>query len=183
MSNNNRLLRAALDLPDGFDRFKHRKAIEDVARTHAHSVVYRSLVEESTCATHAFGLSKDATYRAVASSFGRKIFAGRAFMEWLLGTLREIDQPSPGCLALYFSGEIWQHVGVVSSSGRVVSQWGTFPVYEHRVFEIPSRYGDVVRYFEMPSRAETLRLFLEYAKTWSLSDRDIDRAVHLAGDH
>jgi hypothetical protein len=52
----------------------------------------------------------------------------------------------------------------------VISQWGQFPVYEHDVSEVPARYGDEVRYFEMPAQGEPLRLFLEYAKTSGVSD-------------
>jgi hypothetical protein len=31
----------------------------------------------------------------------------------------------------------WQRVGVVSTPGRVISQWGEFPVHEHDVCELP----------------------------------------------
>jgi hypothetical protein len=183
MIDNHRLLRAAIDAPDGFNRFEHRKMIENVARAYPHSIVYRSLEEEGTCAAYALGLTGSAIYQFVAARFHRKIFAGRDFMEWLVQSqLREIERPYSKCLALYFSDREWQHVGVVSSPGRVVSQWGTFPVYDHSVFEIPARYGDVARYFHLPENTEAVRLFLEYAKTWGLSDSDIARVVHVASD-
>jgi hypothetical protein len=40
--------------------------------------------------------------------------------------------------------------------------WGTFPVYEHEIWEVPARYGDEVRYFENPGPAGALQLILEY---------------------
>jgi len=99
-------------------------------------------------------------------------------MDWLIkGRLVEIDEPTAGCLALYFDQGIWQHVGVVSDAGRVISQWGMFPVYEHDVCELPARYGNDVRYFQMPGPHEPLRMFLEYAKTWGISDADIARVL------
>ena len=181
MTDGNDKLRSAIDAPDGFDRLAHRKMIAEVARTYPHTIKYRSLEEEGTCATLAFGLTGNAVYRFVAKGYARKIFAGRAFIQWLLKNhLREIDRPIRGCLALYFSGKEWQHIRVVSAPGRIVSQWGTYPVYDHPVLEVPARYGDVVRYFEKPDSAGALRLFLEFAKTWGLSDSEIDWIVQSA---
>jgi hypothetical protein len=77
------------------------------------------------------------------------VFAGRRFVEWLLkNRLVEFQRPVPGCLVLYFTGDVWQHVGVVAGEGRVISQWGTFPVYEHALFEVPARYGNEARFFQ-----------------------------------
>jgi hypothetical protein len=53
---------------------------------------------------------------------------------------------------------------------RIVSQWGTYPVYEHAVFEVPTGYGDNVRYFKMIDSAEGLLLFRTYAKAAGLTD-------------
>jgi hypothetical protein len=49
----------------------------------------------------------------------------------------ELNEPKEGCLALYFNRGTWQRVAVVSTPGRVISQWGEFPVYEHDVCELP----------------------------------------------
>jgi hypothetical protein len=176
-------LRAAIDAPDGFDRMNHREMIEQVAGTIPHSIVFCSLEDEGTCVAYAFGLTANSVYRFVAAGFRRKIFAGRGFVEWLLQNhLREIKSPERNSLALYFSNGRWEHIGVVTADGRVVSQWGTFPVYEHAVFEVPARYGNEVRYFQRPSNAEILRLFLEYTKTWGLSDADVEWITQQAGD-
>jgi hypothetical protein len=93
------------------------------------------------------------------------------------GHLVEIEQPKAGCLALYFDKGVWQHVGLVSDPGRVISQWGMFPVYDHDVCELPARYGNEVRYFSMPDAGEALRLFVEYTKTQGVSDPDIAKVV------
>jgi hypothetical protein len=178
MTDTHRLLRAAIEAPDGFNRLEHRKMIEEVARVYPHSITYCSLEEEGTCATYALALTENAVYQFVATRFQRKIFAGRDFMEWLVQNhLHEIEFPDTNCLALYFSNAEWKHVGVVSSPGRVVSQWGTFPVYDHATFEVPARYGDVVRHFQLPDTAEAVRLFLQFVKTWGLSDGDIAQIV------
>ena len=152
--------------------------IERVRRTHPHTVTYRELLNEGTCATYAVHLFREKAYWAMASNFGRRIFAGRQFMEWLIQHhLSKIRRPVLGCLATYFRDDVWQHIGVVSGSGRVTSQWGTFPVYEHGFFEVPARYGDDVRYFRGLRRGDALRLFLDFAKTHGLSDADISRVI------
>lgn len=127
---------------------------------------------------HAFGLTDDPTYRAIAMNFGGNIFAGRSFIGWLLEhRLKELDEPTPGCAVLYFSGKVWQHIGTSTSPGRVTSKWGTFPVYDHAILEVPERYGDSVRYFERPDREEAIRLFLQFARSRGLSADDIAWAI------
>jgi hypothetical protein len=174
-------LRRALDAPEGFDRRKHRARTEGVRAAFPHSVQYRDLVDGSTCLTYALGLFKDRTYRAVAGkSFRYQIFAGKTFVEWLLenGHLKEIGTPVAGCLVLYFAEGIWKHAGTAAADRRVISQWGTFPVYEHEVFEVPARYGNQVRYFEMPSAERARELFLQFAKdNYAIKDQDISDAL------
>jgi hypothetical protein len=174
---NNKPLREALDAPDGFPVSEHRARTDGIRKLHPHTVTFQKLVDESTCVLYAFGLVGNSIYRAIATNFGGQIFAGKAFMEWLIkGHLVEIAAPKEGCLAMYFAKGVWKHVGVVVKSGRVISQWGTFPVYEHDVCELPARYGGEVRYFEMPGRGEPLQLFLEFAKTLGVSEADLAKA-------
>ena len=174
----NELLREALDAPDGLFISSHREYIESLRSVLSHTVVFRELLTEGTCVVYALRLGDERTYWAVADNFERKIFAGKGFMEWLVkGHLVEMNEPKDGCLVLYFNEDVWQHVGVVFASGRVISQWGEFPVYEHAVCEVPMRYGDEVRYFEKPQRERSLRLFMEYAKARGVSDADLLKAM------
>lgn len=171
-------LRVALDLPDGLDRYSHRAAIEHLKQEYSHTIDYRGMDDGNNCVTHAFGLANTPAYRAIAGSFGGEIFAGRGFMEWLLRDhLYEIDEAADGCAVLYFVGHTWQHIGRLCAPGRVTSKWGTFPVYDHALLELPAGYGDIVRYFSMPGPDEVLRLFLDYAKSRGLSNPDIDWAL------
>jgi hypothetical protein len=55
-------LRAALDAPDGFDRYQHRRRTEAVRRQHPHTVTYREQIDEGTCVTYALGLNEEKTY-------------------------------------------------------------------------------------------------------------------------
>jgi hypothetical protein len=175
----NQKLRGALDAPDGTFVSRHRDYIERVVRqVYPHTVEFRELIDGSTCVPYALGLFRERTYDAIRCNFGRKIFAGHTFVEWLITDhLVEIPEPTPGSLALYFHGGTWQHMGVVSGPGRVISQWGEFPVYEHAVCELPARYGNEVRYFEMPATGEPLRLFLEFARAQGVSEADLAKEM------
>ena len=101
------------------------------------------------------------------------VFAGLDFVEWALaGRLRPIDDPQIGSLAMYFMGEKWRHVGLVYRSGRIISKWGTYPVYEHEISDIPASYGNRVRFYERPTHSDALALFLEYARFVGVVDAD-----------
>lgn len=174
-------LRGALDLPDGTDRWEHSKLIADVGRQYPHTVVQIAPPSQSTCVMHAFGLTSDPTYEAIARYAQPEIFAGRDFMEWVCQhRLQEIDNAVAGALALYFENEVWRHIGIVAKPPRVTSKWGLFPVYEHNISEIPARYGNEVRFFEAPAEGQGLHWFLNYAVARGLSTDDIDGLIHLS---
>ena len=133
-----------------------------------------TLLDEGTCVTQAFGLTNEPDYRNMALRSPGNVFAGKKFVTWLLQwRLQETDQPVPGALVLYFAGEDWRHVGVISAPGRVTSQWGTYPVYDHETSEVPARYGDRVRFFEMLAPREALTQFLDFARDRGGSASDI----------
>jgi hypothetical protein len=126
-------------------------------------------IERYTCAVHAFDLTGDTTYVEIASfGFGRT-FAGADFIQFLLDSNRLVEcDPQyvrDGDLVIYFSDGRFRHVGKLLSRGRLVSKWGTGHLYEHDLMEVPSSYGDHVRFFRAPTPPESLDLFLDYAET------------------
>jgi len=173
-------LRAALDVQNCMV-YDHRGRIEAVRDTNAHSVTYRECPEVGTCVAYALGLFQDKTYQAISGwYFQGEIFAGKSFVEWLLDKklLGEPCRRSPGCLVLYFADDVWQHIGIVAVENRVISKWGTFPVYEHELLEVPESYGSDVRSFTRPTPDQALKLFIEYAKAChGINDRDIKDAI------
>jgi hypothetical protein len=166
-------LRKALEL-DGVAAAEHPQRIEALKERLPHTIQYVNGDHVATCASYAFRLSEDSVYRAVARGSEPNIFAGLKFVEWALaGRLRPIDDPQIGSLAMYFMGEKWRHVGLVYRSGRIISKWGTYPVYEHEISDIPASYGNRVRFYERPAPPDALALFLEYARFVGMADADI----------
>lgn len=176
-------LREAIEAPNGLLAHRHRDFIEAARRSHSHTIAYRESVDESTCVTYTLALFRDRTYRAIAGRF-QQIFAGRQFIDWLLekGLLfEEIPTSEPGCVVLYFEQGVWKHIGAMLDGKRAVSKWGTFPVYEHAIFEVPVSYGDTVRYFRVSRPDHALELFIEFSKSqFGISDADIARAVYIS---
>jgi hypothetical protein len=152
----NQSLRLALDLPDGFDSVRHGDEVETIRRAHPHGITFKRLPIDGNCITFALGLTDDPEYRRAEVDTGGKL-ARAKFVRWLLGDrLHELTAPKPGALVFYFRDDAWQHMGVVQESGRVQSMWGTFPVYEHDLWEVPARYGSEVRFFDMPEEGAAL---------------------------
>jgi hypothetical protein len=176
--NDKSALRIALDFPDDTIIGEHSALVEQVRRTYPHTIRHVPEPSDLNCAPYALRLSNNAIYRAIARDFDREIFAGRQFVEWLLsGRIREIEHPKSGSLALYFSGAVWRHAGLVSGPRRITSKWGTFPVYEHDFCDVPARYGDRLRFFETMSMDDALALFLEYARSCGASAEDITNII------
>lgn len=122
-----------------------------------------------TCLMHALDFVEKPEYLSVAVLQRPGIYAGKKFAEWLLarGWLSEIKEPSVpvGSLVIYFD-EVgaFTHIGITSGGNRVQSKWGLLGLYEHDLFDIPSSYGNVVRYFEPLQFNDAIQLFYDYAK-------------------
>lgn len=65
--------------------------------------------------------------------------------------IKLIDAPEKNdIIAYYLEGSkmpIIKHTGRYLGGGRVISKWTKGPIFEHGVFNVPSTYGDVVRFY------------------------------------
>jgi hypothetical protein len=171
-------LRAALDVPEGTLIGDHHRVLVEQTQEMTHTVKFLSRPQPGTCIAFAFGLSNDPVYQAIALDFNRQVFAGRRFVEWLMqNRLKEMEQMAIGSLVLYFLGSDWRHIGTADTSDRVVSQWGTFAVYEHGFFEVPQGYGNTVRFFGKPAQWQSFADFLDYARSEGVSNEDIEEII------
>ena len=139
-------------------------------------------IEKYTCIMHAFGLVGDTRYEAIASFGIGRVFAGKAFVEFLIANSLLVQRPNfkglPGDLIVYLADTEFCHVGRMLQSGRVVSKWGTGWLYEHSIWEVPNRYGNQIQYYVNPGDEESLDLFRRYAESVGLKFRrgDIESA-------
>lgn len=174
----NKALRSVLDFPANTYATEHPQKVESARKSYPHSVSHVPGTGGLTCVPYALELADVPVYQAIGRDFGGEVFAGREFVEWLLeGRLKELVAPIPGCLAFYFEGWTWRHVGITGVGERVVSKWGTFPVYEHDFWEVPLTYGDRIRFFEQLSSARAIELFLEFARASVEIPREVDEII------
>jgi hypothetical protein len=126
-------------------------------------------VELYTCLVHALGFVNRPEYTAIAARGFNKVFAGRAFVQWLLdrSLLAEVAQVDARerDLVLYFNdvGQ-FQHAGLVAGDHRVVSKWGTGLLFEHGLFEVPESYGTSVRFFKNLPYDDACDHFMTFAR-------------------
>lgn len=123
-------------------------------------------IDRYTCVMHAFDFTEKLEYARIASYGLGRIFAGATFIHWLLARkyLTEVSQGNAGDLVLYFSNGQFKHVGIVGDHARVTSKWGIGHLYEHETLEVPSSYGDEVRFYSALSHADAYRYFVEFAE-------------------
>lgn len=90
------------------------------------------------------------------------ILIGSAFVLRLIekGILNSSES---GELIMYFADDKPVHGGRING-GKVTSKWGTDCLWEHAVWEVPTRYGNRTERFLIPDRKQVEREFDEYAK-------------------
>lgn len=145
----------------------HRDTIERLREGSQHTIRFRESRFDGSCMTYALRLDTQEQYRRVALAFEPPVFAGKDFADWLVEQIDEQERPSMGALACYFKGDTWRHVGTIDDidGPRVVSKWGEMAVFDHGLDEVPTGYGDNVRFFEKPDPKRALDLFLNYAQS------------------
>jgi hypothetical protein len=157
---------------------EHPAHIEVLRKELKHSIVVIESahpIENYTCAVHAFHLIDDPTYLRIADFGLGKTFAGSEFIAFLLE--HQLLVPRDGCsiirddLIIYLDNGSFKHVGRIHSPARMLSKWGKGYFYEHGVWEVPSNYGEEMRFFSGPDECESFELFIEYAKSKGFSFR------------
>jgi hypothetical protein len=136
------------------DRFGHRIAI---------LLEGRERMARFNCFAYALGLWDHADYiRLVDAKNDSTVINSCTISEMLSeGALVEIDSnyAKANDMVVYFDDGRVTHAAVVGDKGAVRSKWGANEVHEHAVWDVPTSYGDVVRYFRRPAPETVLRRF------------------------
>lgn len=166
-------LRVSLDrITETLPADKHPEAIGSLQRETGHTIQLLESyhpVNRYTCAVHAFCLTEHPAYLAVASWGRGDVFAGSEFINFLL--IREMLSPKlPGQemrddYIIYFDETGFRHIGRISENARVISKWGTGHLWDHGLWEVPSTYGDDVRYFSGLEPTAARDLFMQFSES------------------
>ncbi len=58
-------------------------------------------------------------------------------------------QPEKGDIAVYYSGSTPVHYGIYLAKDLIESKWGPDPVFRHPYFDVPSCYGNQIKFFKL----------------------------------
>ena len=133
----------------------HVEAIARLRGSYPHSI---SFVEDGTIGPHGYNCFMYAlSLRHLSQNLvdiATRVEAahpGSDFVVELLDTcyLQEIGhaEARDGSVLIYFEARVPRHAGVFRQDGFVISKWGLGHVWRHPIFEVPSYYGDEVRFF------------------------------------
>lgn len=121
--------------------------------------------DKYTCFMHAFGLVDSRAVIEIARTF-KETYPTGAFVAYLIDRhLSEIshEKTQNGDIVVYSCAAGIAHAGKFIS-GKVISKRGTGLLWEHAVAEVPSKYGDNVRFFHAPLWPLAEQAFVAYAK-------------------
>ncbi len=152
------------------DPKSHPYLIDKLKSKFHHSIrVEESLVDISkyTCILYAFDIVDNQEYISLARRCPKAIFANTEFLKFLIDKnyLLPSNKESDKKLIIYSDKNNIKHIGRLIEEGSVLSKWGTGHLYKHPIFEIPSNYGNDVKYFLAINKENVLRFFIEFAKT------------------
>ncbi len=155
-------------------RHLHVQEIEDIRRLYPHDI---HVVEEGpkefthdwnfNCYFHTFGLHRDEEVKHEIKT-NRRCWMHDSFVGYLLEEqfLQEVSQKEArdGDIAIYLeecTPPNPKHAGIIEGD-LIISKWGTGHVWRHPLLEIPSIYGDRVKFFLRPSEDDIKRTFFKY---------------------
>lgn len=117
------------------------------------------------CFMHALNIH-EAPGWLVSAAVEHDILPDSCFAAYLVATLlftSEVAEPSNGDVAMYFATGRPRHAGRVEA-GQIVSKWGQGHLWHHSLDEVPSSYGQKVRFFRAAHRDDVLLAFRTYGE-------------------
>jgi hypothetical protein len=170
----------AVDEVTGRDRLAEQgHRMRELRREHPHAI---ELIEEAdldrpgtydfNCHELTFGLRvRDAALRPIAFRYlakaGRNLCLGHDYVSFLIehAPLTELDQRRcrDGDVAIYLSDGTITHSGTWIGEGRIRSKWVKGHLWKHALHEVPSSYGDEVRFYSAVTPPRCRAILEQYA--------------------
>jgi hypothetical protein len=159
-------------LTDRLDPNRHAAAVENLLRTHVHSIE-RVTTEPAgmhgyNCFMYALGIRQlPGPLIPIAAAIDRANITSEFVAELLQDSLHQVvdDDAQEGKLAMYFNDAgALKHAALCEPDGRFTSKWGTGLLWRHPPFETPSNYGNEIRFYQTPNSAALLRRFREFVE-------------------
>lgn len=137
-------------------------------------------ISKFTCFMYAFDLVTSVIVGKIASE--SVTCPGSNFVAYLADQhLTELPQSdtSDGDVVIYSNSGGIEHAGTLTARRRIVSKWGDLGhLWEHAIEEVPSSYGDEIRFYRAPGPGVAEEAFEAYARQREGSDH-IDLLLRL----
>lgn len=146
-------------------------AIQSLSEKYPHSIL---LVNEArmdepatykyTCYMYAFDL-RDVPGLKQMTGGSNDIYPGSVFVSYLIDEFLEeigLNDAKDKDYVVYLSEGKIKHAGKVYR-GKVISKWGYGHLWEHALFEVPSKYGNEVRFFKQLPENKCMDAFKRWA--------------------
>lgn len=150
----------------------HVRLLKELTLKHPNSIQIvpsSDHISRYTCLMHALAFTEKQDYIDIVTSGDGRIFAGADFAHWLLkeGYLHPLcfNQLQVDDLVIYFCVDRFKHIGLWKENNRVLSKWGTGNLYDHKLMEVPSSYGETVCFYRAISYQNAIAYFKRYAKS------------------
>lgn len=129
---------------------KHSLAIEALQLEFAHTIRLISFADPAlpqNCFVWALDLCYELAHW-VGTWDLPELFAGSKFVQELIPHLTSVPKSdvAEGDLVVYFEEEMPTHAGLIKKS-KVISKWGSGHIYQHDQLEVPSSYGNDIRFY------------------------------------
>lgn len=115
------------------------------------------------CHAHATGISSIPAFRDLVRHRATTALANGNFVSYLIGQgeIRIVPGQSytPENIVIYFKdGRPTHSARILEKDGLLISKWGGDEIIEHRLWEVPTIYGDEYKVAIAPAPARTLEL-------------------------
>jgi hypothetical protein len=159
-------LRALLETKIGqnHDLNSHHSNLDEISN-HSVSIIQKAdPSNDFNCVMYAL----DFRLEDPTSPFGR-YYANTKFLNFLIENSYLIElQPHDNKLnnyAIYYQDNAVQHIGLAVSEEIIESKWGAGHLFSHPIDEVPSSYGNIVRFFHAIDSDLAFNYFMEFYKT------------------
>ena len=165
---------------------RHWPLLRDLNQENPHEIRDNPIEPESdvvlddfNCFEYAFDLIRSSEYKAALDYQKgwkiRPVGADVNFVQYLLENsalteLTAVDN-DVSCVIIYFNGVEPTHAGKFNNS-RVRSKWGRGLLLEHNFDEVPSSYGDNVKFYESLLLDDCIDVFVDFAKANGIPYKD-----------
>jgi len=121
------------------------------------------------CYAYALGIAGLSRYKEIVERHQDSTLANSIFVSHVLdrNELKEINEQdvTSGDIVFYYANGSLKHGGKIGGAPKTVhSKWGHCEIFEHALWDVPTDYGNSVKYFKAPDAERMIDLLKDYVE-------------------